>query len=371
MDDLGAMLRQARENAGWSLGKFAKAANLDKGYLSRVERGRQEVSATVVLAYQRVLGDDNVNRRELLNRLGATMIAPAAASELIYHGFESALSGRKRSEDEWLELVDSYGRDYMSLGAGEVQTRLAGDLVVLQQQIEQPRLWAVAARLMTVNGKTLPTNDQRQGAIHWYRLASVAADRSEDVATRVWVRGRSALALAYEGAALPVASQLADQALALSDAPTLGRLNALVAKAHVAAILGDRRTSEEALNEARRVFDRAGSDDSASDFNVPEWRFWTFVSMLLSRTGDPRAVEAQDAADRTRPQDLQRFATHIELHRGLYMAKSGDVNAGIAYAHRALSALPTEKRSLSLRLMIAEVEATAGTSSISAPHGAR
>jgi transcriptional regulator with XRE-family HTH domain len=359
MDDLGAMLREARENAGWSLGKFATAANLDKGYLSRIERGLQDVSATVVLAYQRVLGEDQVNRRELLSRLGVTIIGPAAVSELISHGFEAALNGERRTEDDWLQVVDQYGRDYMAKGASEVQTRLAGDLVVLQQQIEQPQLWAVAARLMTVNGKTLPTNDQRDGAIHWYKLAGVAADRSEDVDTRVWVRGRAALALAYEGAALTVASDLADHALALSDRPTLGRLNALVARAHVAAIRGDKRATRDALDEARRVFDSAGSDDSASDYNVPEWRFHTFVSMLLSRLGDPEAAAEQDAADRTRPADLRRFATHIELHRGLAMVKAGDIRGGRAYAHRALAELPPDKRSLSLRLMITEIETAA------------
>ena len=363
MDDLGAMLREARENAGWSLGKFAQAANLDKGYLSRIERGKQDVSATVVLAYQRVLGEDYVNRRELLSRLGVSVIGPAAVSELIAHGFEAALNGERRTEDDWLQLVDQYGRDYMALGAGEVQTRLAGDLVVLQQQIEQPRLWAVAARLMTVNGKTLPTNDTRDGAIHWYQLAGVAADRSNDDDTRVWVRGRAALALAYEGASLTVASDLAEQALGISDRPTLGRLNALVAKAHVAAIRGDQRTMRTSIEDARRVFDRAGSDDSASDYNVPEWRFWTFISMLLSRMGDPGATAAQDAADRTRPAELRRFATHIELHRGLYMIRSGDVQGGRTYAHRALAELPPDKRSLSLRLMISEIESAAEAAS--------
>jgi transcriptional regulator with XRE-family HTH domain len=363
MSDLGAILREARENAGWSLGKFAKAANLDKGYLFRIERGLHDVSPTVVLAYQRVLGEDQVNRRELLSQLGVTIIGPAAVSELISHGFESALNGERRTADDWLEIVDNYGRDYMALGAGEVQTRLAGDLVILQQQVERPHLWGVAARLMTVNGKTLPTNDDRHGAIHWYKLASVAADRSQDIDTRVWVRGRAALALAYEGASLTVASDLAEHALAISDRPTLGRLNALVARAHVAAIRGDQRTSRAAVEEARRVFDRAGSDDSASDYNVPEWRFWTFISMLLSRMGDPEAPAAQDAADRTRPADLRRFATHIELHRGLYMIRSGDVQGGRAYAHRALAELPAEKRSLSLRLMISEIEAAAAGAS--------
>lgn len=356
MNDLGASLRASRVAAGISLSRMAAKTKFDKGYLSKVETGKRCATREVVTSYERVLGE-SVNRRELLSTVAATAVAPAAAMELIYKGFDSALNGERVTVDEWLERADSYGRDYMSLGAGEIQARLSGDLVVLQHQIERPQLWAVAARLMTVNGKTLPTNDERHGAIKWYGLAATAADRSEDVDTQVWVRGRSALALAYEGAALPVAQALADHGLALSDKPTLGRLNALVAKAHVSAIRGDTREAMKVLDDARRVFDVAGSDDSTSDYNVPEWRFHTFVSMLLSRMGDPGAVDAQDAADRTRPTELARFATHIELHRGLMLAKLGDAEAGREYARAALSKLPEEKRSLSLRLMMAEVEA--------------
>jgi hypothetical protein len=84
----------------------------------------------------------------------------------------------------------------------------------------------------------------------------------------------------------------------------------------------------------------------------------TISSMLLSRLGDSRAVEMQEAADRTRPPTLPRFATHIELHRGLMMAKAGDVPGGIAYARKALAKLPPERHSLSLRLLMQEIEKT-------------
>lgn len=38
------------------------------------------------------------------------------------------------------------------------------------------------------------------------------------------------------------------------------------------------------------------------------------------------------------------------------LARSGDVTGGTAYARRALDALPPEKHSLTLRLLMAEVE---------------
>lgn len=172
----------------------------------------------------------------------------------------------------------------------------------------------------------------------------------------MWVRGRSALALAYEGAETSSARALADDALALSDRASLGRLNALVARAHVAGVTGDSGAATALMDDAQRVFDTVGSSEQVSDFAVPEWRFNTFASMLWSRLGDERlAVRAQDAADRTRPASLPRFATHIQLHRGLLLARSGDRAGGRSLADDALPQLPPAKHSLSLRLLRAEI----------------
>lgn len=289
----------------------------------------------------------------LLTGLAASVIAPAAVGELIHRGFAAAVSDHTVTVDEWQHRTLRYGHDYMQVGAGQLQQQLAGDLVVLQRQLETPGLWAAAARLLTVYGKTTPGAWE---ASRWYRLAATAADRSGDLPTRVWVRGRSALALAYEGAGLKTASGMAQQALGICDRPSLGTLNAHMALAHVAGHRGDESEALAELEHARRIFDRAGSEEQVSDFAVPEWRMHTFTNMLLSRLGHPRSVEAQDGADQTRPATLPRFATHIELHRGLAMARAGDVSGGVAYARAALDRLPPQRHSLSLRLMMAEIE---------------
>lgn len=348
--DVGAALRAAREAAGLSLAQMAARTCYGKSYLGNVETGKRRATADVVLAYERALGED-MERRDLLTGLAASVVAPTAIGVLVRRGFAAALG--QQPVDDWLERVDSYGRDYMTNGAVALQRRLAGDLVVLQQQLDNPMLWAAAGRLLTVYGKTTPGALE---ASRWYRLAATAADRSGDTDTRVWVRGRSALALAYEGAGLRTATALAEEALALSNRASLGALNARMALAHVAALHGDHATALQHLADGRRLFDQAGSYGQVSDFAVPEWRMATFTSMLLSRMGHPRAVDAQEEADRTRPATLPRFATHIELHRGLMMTRAGDVAGGVDYARAALAALPPERHSLSLRLMMAEIE---------------
>jgi transcriptional regulator with XRE-family HTH domain len=358
VEDLGGRLRAAREAEGVKLSVVAARGNFTLGHLSNVEAGRRKVTDQVLLAYARVLGEDCMHRRGLLaGAIGAGVVGPAAAGELIRAGFTSALR-RRGAEDKWRAQVIEYGRDYMAVGAAQLQARLECDLIDLQQQLESPAMWASASRLLAVYGKT---SANPREAISWYQLAVQAADRSQDLPVRVWVRGRAAIALAYEGAALGAAGTLAAEAIDLSDRPSIGRLNALMAQAHVAAGRQDHAAAVKADDQARRVFDDVASPDGEiSDFAVPPWRMATFRSMLWARLGDVRRGEAaQDEADDGRPKELVRFATHIELHRGLMMAHAGDKAGGLAYARTAMDALPVERRSQTLRLVLAEIERAA------------
>ncbi|MFF8262705.1 hypothetical protein [Streptomyces virginiae] len=89
-------------------------------------------------------------------------------------------------------------------------------------------------------------------------------DASNDLDTRVWVRGCAAIALGYEGAALPIADVFADQATAISERPSLGLLNAVFGKAHTAALRGDHTIGRQLLAQGRRIFARAGSHEQTS-----------------------------------------------------------------------------------------------------------
>jgi transcriptional regulator with XRE-family HTH domain len=367
---LGALVRDLRLAHGWSQGRLAGALEAASGvplgreYVSRWEHGRRRPGrfwlrhlATVLQVPLAVLEEGaRVDRRTFLTGIAAGAIAPAVASDLIGHGFSAALRARPSAE-AWRWKLAAYGRDYMTAGAAEVQRRLAADLVVLQQQLDTPVMWDVASRLMVLYGKTFPGSDGARAA-NWYWLAAEAADRGGDLRTRVWVRGRAAIALGYEGAALPVAQTFADQALALDPSPSLGALNAIMGKAHAAALSGDSKAARELLARGRRVFDAAGSGDGEeSDYAVPWWRMNVFTSLLAARLGDePLAVQAQDAAAASLPASMPRFVTHLELHRALMLARAGDQAGGAAYARAAMAALPPEKHSLTLRLLAAEVE---------------
>lgn len=366
---LGCMIYELRQLLGYSQSRLAArmvqlghADTVTAHTISRWESGKRTPRPyslrylAAALDVQVAVLEDAVDRRTFLVSAAGTAIAPLAAADLIHAGFTAALNGHP-TVDDWLGTLHQYGHDYMSQGAGQIQQRLALDLLQLQQQIDKRGLWGVAARLMTLYGKTIPGSDGAK-AISWYRMAATAADRSGDTDTRVWVRGRAAIALGYEGASLPIADMFAEQALAIDDQPSLGRLNALMGRAHSAALRGDRDTARRLLDEGRRTFDAAGSYEQTSDYAVPEWRMGVFTSLLAARLGDERtALAAQDAAVRTLPTSLPRFRTHLELHRGLMLARSGDRAGGVAYAQRAMDELPVEKHSLTLRLLMKEIAA--------------
>ncbi len=371
---MGTLIRDLRSALGWSQSRLAAElcrvsghVTLTREYVSRWENGSRSPGPFwlrhLAIALQVPLTTleeaERMERRAFLTGLAAASVAPLVASDLLSHGFAAALSARPTTET-WQGRLAAYGADYMSQGAGEIRQRLAADLVVLQQQVDSPPMWDVAAKLMTLYAKTFPGTDGAK-ASGWYRVAAVAADRSGDRASRVWVRGRAAIALGYEGASLAVAGMFAAQALAIDDRPSLGRLNAVMGQAHAAAILGDRESAVRLLAEGRRVFDAAGSGDGEqSDYAVPWWRFNVFTSLLAARLGDEQlAARAQDEAAATLPASLPRFRTHLEMHKGLMLARAGDRAGGIAYARSALDALPPEKHSLTLRMLMSEIEDSA------------
>ncbi len=368
---LSCLIRELRESLCWSQSRLAtelcKVANHDsvtRETISRWESGKRVPGpwwlrhlATVLQVPSEILEKARVDRRRFLTDVAGVTIAPLVVSDLIERGFATALHGHP-TVDDWAESLDTYGRDYMTSGAAEIQKRLAADLVIIQQQLDTPFLWATAATLATLYAKTFPGSDGTKAAT-WYRHAVTLADRSGDQDTRVWVRGRAAIALGYEGASLGVADILAGQAITLDERPSLGRLNAVMGQAHVAAIRGDNGTALELLQDGRRVFDAAGSDDAESDYAVPWWRFNIFVSLMAARLGEERtAMQAQNEADRALPESLPRFRTHLEMHRGLMLVRAGDRDGGVAYAREALDALPPEKHSLTLRMLMSEIETT-------------
>ncbi|GHF65009.1 hypothetical protein GCM10010218_53080 [Streptomyces mashuensis] len=381
---IGDLIRELRTGRGWSQGRLASELNaafgtsLTREYVSGWERSRVRPGPFYLRCLAAVLEvpvavldgrPETAHGQGLLSGVAATSVAPAVAADLLDLGFAARLRGGP-SEEEWEDLLARYGEDYMAQGAAELQRRVVSDLVVVQQQLGSPRMWSVAARLMTFYATTFGAPDQDR-AVTWFRTAVEAADRSGDRATRVWVRGRAALTLGYGRFAPGLAHLLAEQALAIDDTPSTGLLNALLGKAYAAAGRGDTGTALELAGRSRRVFDAAPSAGRVSDFAVASWRLSGFLSLLSARLGDEKgALRAHEEARRELPGTLPRFATHLELHRGLMLVRAGDRAGGVAHARAALEALPPSKYCGTLRMLMAEISEGAGAAAAEATAGA-
>lgn len=78
MSELARTLMEARRQAGLSLAGMAKRTGYSRSHLGNVETGVRQVTPDIVRAYERVLGEDSVNRRQLL--LGSLAVAVAVGS---------------------------------------------------------------------------------------------------------------------------------------------------------------------------------------------------------------------------------------------------------------------------------------------------
>lgn len=357
-------LRQARKMSQADLADaVCRAAGRDtvtRNTISRWESGKRSPSpywrthlATALNVPITVLEAARVDRRRFLMTATGAMAAPLVVSDLLAAGFEAA--EHRRTADDWEAVVDYYGRAYMRQGAPGIRDRLEVDMLGIQQHLTSSWAYSTAAVLAVLYAKTLPFADHAV-AVDWYRRSATLADRSGDDHTRVWVRGRAAVALAYEGSDNAVADRLAQEALAISTRPSTGRLTALLGSAHVAALRGDAADAHRLREDANRVFDRIGSDGTVTDYSVPYWRHSIWASGAAARTGDARAaISAQAAAREAIPQGYDRFRTHLDMHHALMLVKSGDRRGGVEHATAALNALSAPQRSATLRRLAAEV----------------
>ncbi|KJK44082.1 hypothetical protein [Streptomyces sp. NRRL F-4428] len=150
----------------------------------------------------------------------------------------------------------------------------------------------------------------------------------------------------------------AEPALPLSQPPetppapadTTPKAQRAPAPAHPAPV-----THEDAADDARRV--RPATQRKAEGQPARPRSPATPRKASVGLGEEKAATAAQDQALAELPPSLPRFATHLELHRGLMLACSGDRAGGIAHATTAMETLPPEKHSLTLRMLVNEIRA--------------
>lgn len=210
----------------------------------------------------------------------------------------------------------------------------------------QARLSGIAALLATMCADALMRLGDVGEARLWYRTALHAADDSARPQLRVLVRAQAAMLPYYFGNPRQIIS-LADAALAVTAPPASSTALAAAGRARALARMNDVDQARTAIDQARRIFDQVGDDDSDAAFRFPLKRLLLYLSGAHTWLGDTkRAYQAQDdalrlySASASAPIDPALIA----LDRSICLVQDHRITEAAATAHEAIEDLPETQR---------------------------
>ncbi|MFI2652714.1 hypothetical protein [Micromonospora fulviviridis] len=206
-----------------------------------------------------------------------------------------------------LELVEESASEHMriypSAPPSVMLSRLAtecSEIQVLSRRRQpatvQARLSGAAALLATMCADALMRLGDAGEARLWYRTAILAADDSTDTRLRVLVRAQAAMLPYYFGDPQQTVA-MADAALAITAAASPSGALAAAGRARALARVGAAEQARAAIEQAHRLFDEAGDDDSDAAFRFPAKRLLFYLSGAMTWLGDTKeAYRVQEEA---------------------------------------------------------------------------
>jgi transcriptional regulator with XRE-family HTH domain len=359
MDSFPQALRLLREEAGLSLAALASRSQVSKSHIGNLESGVRAPNPAVVRALDNALDAggfliamtdevDSVKRRTLLAGLGLGIgvLARSTVNEVLRQALMASLD---TTIDDWHEITESHGFDYMTVSASILQQRVATDIACVRPALaDNPKLWAVACRLAALQAMTLTSlGDKSQGG-RWWRTARLAGARSGDTSVMVWLRGREAFRAAYEEVhPLDVLRLAADVESAEAHA----------ARAWAYARLNDRRAAISAVEAAHTALDRMPPLTKPTIYQMAPWRLGLAEGRVFALLQD---WSAMSSALGEVPPEMAEWVAHREICIALAESTTGDRASGLARADAALETLPDALRVSVVRNLVREVDLVDG-----------
>src|SRR2546421_1857482 len=163
----------------------------------REESAGPTTPSTPVAANGAGEGGEQVHRRRVVIDLSLVgLSAPLAAVEAIRHRLAAfAQDGQGPDIDEWDEIAWEYTRSFYDTPLDRLLRDLTADLSLLEQRLapsnpaQHRDLARVGGQLAAIAAMAWASAGEIRHASRWWRTARQLADRSADVATRMWVRG--------------------------------------------------------------------------------------------------------------------------------------------------------------------------------------
>jgi hypothetical protein len=289
-----------------------------------------------------------VRRRALISTLGAAtglagLDGASAVADLIRHG----LLEEAGAVEDWDKVVVDYSRRLVVDPNAAYGTALLGKLMLVKQQIvdrgRNPDRLRAAGYLGHLYGLWEGNRGRVSLAHGWYQSAAVLADRSGDTHARVYVRARTASRAIFEGFTLLEVTDGAREALAISDRPSPGALEAHSALVHAHTLTGDLKSGRRSVGDMIKVAE-ALPDSPAG----PIARTVSFRHYLESRAGT--RADADRAWTEAEPilRPVPVWWREAQVYHGRALVKDGDIADGIALALEAVKALPADIRHVAM-----------------------
>jgi hypothetical protein len=198
----------------------------------------------------------------------------------------------------------------------------------------------VIAQLSSYVAAIATSNGDTALARRWSRRARSSAVAAGDTHLYAYVTSSQALQGLYGRLSPRHVVVLADDALAVTSAPCIGRMKALGAKAQALAMLGRERAASDALAELERTFEKLPHDvtrEKLSALGYPE-ETMHHTRSYCAMYGAVPGEAAREEALRLYADAAWRGPTQLRLHRAASEADALDATA-------TLSALSEAQRS--------------------------
>jgi hypothetical protein len=284
----------------------------------------------------------------MLWMLGAAASVTAATGrstldELVRNGLLRAIE----QPEDWDSVLAEMQNRLVLTPDEEFGTTLAGKLLVVRQAIAEKKSTddlRAAALLSLFYGLWQGNSGRFPAALDWYRTAASLARESGDAATETYVLGRSASRAVYEGMSRRQVTGIAQRALDVTDAPTLGALEARSALAGVAAMTGDVATGRSHVQAMRDLANRLPDHGPTGAYP----RTVNFDIFVEARTGDIKTTgRAQEEAEKALA-CTPLWLAESRVYYALAMARAGDVRGAAVHALDAIQTVPWAVHTLAM-----------------------
>ena len=257
---------------------------------------------------------DDVKRRAFIGLgLAVVLLGPEAAA--------------KASRDDWDRIAHAWSYEISTAAdRNALLPGLAADLKRLHANGGPQR---VVAQLAIYVAAIAMSNGDAGLARRWWRRARASAVATGDRHLIAYTAGRQAMQGLYGAYSPRHVVILADEALNATNAPCMGRVSALGAKAQALAMLGRQRPTSETLAALERTFNRLPRDitaDKLSALGWPEERLH-HVHSYCAMYGAVAGEAAREEALRLYAEADWRGRAQIKLHRAASEADPQDAVA--------------------------------------------